>query len=69
MLYERLQRVEEALDEKMPTGPNAKDCRPFHGLAISLLCVPGAYAPGFMRPPAPQAEKQIFPARPAEPQE
>ena len=30
-------------------------CRPFHGLSIPFDIDPGAYAPGFMPSPAPQA--------------
>ena len=32
-----------------------KHCRPFHGLMDHWLAPPGANAPGFMLPPAPQA--------------
>jgi hypothetical protein len=44
---------------QMPMILQAKDCRPFHGLPNSLLLGPGAYTPGFMLTPAPQAKKPM----------
>src|SRR5829696_414475 len=44
----------------MPTNLQRPDCRPFAWARNSLLPVPGAYAPGFMLTPAPQAKSRFF---------
>ncbi len=38
----------------------AASCRPLHGLAIRSNSDPGACAPGFMLPPASQAQTALF---------
>src|SRR5215218_10262005 len=44
----------------MRTNLQRPDCRPFAWARNSLLPVPGAYAPGFMLAPAPQAKSRFF---------
>src|SRR5215208_7306695 len=44
----------------MLTNLQRPDCRPFAWARNSLLPVPGAYAPGFMLAPAPQAKSRFF---------
>src|SRR5256714_744014 len=50
----------------MPTDLQRTDCRPFHGLELPLLLVPGVSlakprsTPGFMLAPAPQAKSRLF---------
>jgi hypothetical protein len=43
-------------EQKAATDLQSKDCRQFHGLAILFALTPGAYAPGYMLAPAPQAK-------------
>ena len=49
-------RAIEEMRQEMRTNCGASEGRPFHGLEIPMLPAPGAYGPGFMLAPAPQAK-------------